>query len=148
MQENLRQLVRPRRAFAELRRNRIALAPIAKALLYFVFKPRRQPGQHVRHVRAQVVGIKVLAPEVTGIHEVEHRGQNLDDALARGQIAMRDAPAALIAQVAAKQLASEVGKRAGLRHCFRLGVHAGLACIGVALGDGLHFFDFLEQALE
>ena len=72
-------------------------------------------AQHLLYVQAQIVGIQILAPKVAGIHEIEHRGEDLDDALARGQIAMRDAPPALIAQVTAEQLFREFLECGGLR---------------------------------
>ncbi len=74
--------MRTRRAFAELRRDRIALAPVTQALFNFVFKPRHQLGQHALYMRIQVVDIEILAPKIAGIHQIEHRGQDLDDALA------------------------------------------------------------------
>ena len=96
--------VRARRAFTEGRRDRLALAPVAQTMLHFALELWHQRGRHLLDMRAQIIGIQVLASEVARIHEVEHRTQDLDDRLARWQITLRDAAAALIAEVAREQL--------------------------------------------
>ena len=114
-EKNLRQLMRARRALAQLRLHRFALPSVAQAVLHFVFELRRQPRQQLRHVRTQIVPAQVVPPEVARIHQIEHRLQDLHDGLARRQIAMRNAPSALIAQVARQELSGQFLERRGRR---------------------------------
>ena len=96
---------------------RLPLAAVTQTMLDLTLEPRREGCHRLGNVALQVVDAEIAPSEIAGIHEVEHPLQDLGNPLARRQIPPRDAPRALVAQIAVEQLSGDVlqGRRRGFR---------------------------------
>ncbi len=63
-EKHLRQLARARRALSELGPPGFALAPVAQAVLHLALDLRRQLGQRLGEMSAEILGAQVAAAEV------------------------------------------------------------------------------------
>jgi hypothetical protein len=115
-----RELARPRRAFAQaqlaqFRGALLALAAVTEAMFDLALDLDREHAHHLAHVLAQIVTVEIGTAKVTGIHEIQHQAEDIDDGVARRQIVLGDVQCARIGLVTAEQLQREPLQRVALR---------------------------------